>query len=273
MRALRALTLVSAWALLAPAARAGLNSAAVAHIYWQSGSTGSALAARDNSNGMCQFVVTSKGLANFAGADVQILLCAADDGALPAAWQGQAGGCAEGFIGSGATSVGLVGGRGGSLLPNAFTTAPAVPGVLASQNSEFYNTGDCKTPHNVALLWLSCAGGAGVARSSTVEYALWAVACDLANSVNPADGTTPCGGGSADPAGPHGICLIPKFFVPCSDPARGAALALLDGNLDVDFAGFAPASYYLSWSLMVATNCFPHSVAPTTWSRIKRTYR
>jgi len=125
----------------------------------------------------------------------------------------------------------------------------------------------------VALLWLSAAGGSGVARTSTVEYAIWAIACDLTNSVNPADGTTPCGGGASDPAGPHGICLIPKFFVPCSDPSRGSAMELLDGNSDVDFPGFAAGSYYLSWSLQVASNCMPHGVAATTWSKIKRTYR
>jgi hypothetical protein len=258
-----------ALAVTAATATAGLNTGAVAKMYWQTGSTGAAIAARDNTNGTCQLVVTCKGLTNFAGADVQLLINALDKSGPPPAWQGQSGGCAEGFI------TGYPGGRGGTIFRNAYTTAPAVPGPLASQNGEFYNTGDCKTPHNVALLWLSDAGGAGVARTSTLEYAIWAIAFDLANSVDPVDGVTPCGGGASDPNGVIGVCIAANFRLPCTDPQQGQAIETLDGNFAVDFPQFVPSFGFLTWNSGAQGSECPNAtpVLHTTWGQLKKAYK
>jgi hypothetical protein len=243
-------------------ASAGLNSAATAQMYWQTGSTGAAIAARDNVAAQCQLVVTAKGLTNFAGCDVQLLINALDGGAVPASWQGQQGGCAEGFI------TGYPGGRGGTIFRNAFTTAPAVPGPLASQNGEFYNTGDCKTPHGVALLWLSDAGGAGVARTNTLEYALWAVNFDLLNSVDPVDGVTPCDDG-------RGVCINPNLRLPCSDSQRGAVVETLDGNFNVDFPAFVAGKTFLTHGAGAAGGSCPGvtSSKTSTWGTLKKLYK
>lgn len=253
-------------ALTAATGNAGLNSGAVAHMYWQTASTGAAIAARDNTNGTCQLVVTCTGLTNYAGADCQIILNSLTATGVPAAWQGQTGGCAEGFIN------GYVGGRGGTIFRNAFSTAPAVAGVLASQNGEFFATGDCKTPHNVGLLWLSAAGGAGQARTAATEYAIWAIAFDLANSVDPVDGVTPCAGGAASPTG---MCLYPSERVPCSDPQRPGAMELLDGNLATDFPTFLTGNTFLTWNAGANAGQCPlvDPVHLSTWGALKKLYK
>ena len=69
-------------------ASAGLNSGATAQMYWQTPNTGAAIAARDNILPQCQLVVTAKGLTNFAGCDVQLLINALDGGAYPISERG-----------------------------------------------------------------------------------------------------------------------------------------------------------------------------------------
>ena len=267
------LCFLSALALAASVATAtaGLNSGAVARIYWQAGSTGAALSGPDNSSGTCQLVVTAKGLTNFRGADVQLVVSALDGGAMPAAWQGQTGGCAEGFINC------YVGGRGGSLFPNAFTTAPAVQGTFAPQNEELYNYpgNPCITPHGIALLFLSAAGAYGETRSPSIEYALWAVSFDLANSVDPVDGVTPCGGGVSDPSGPRGVCINPNERIPCNETQRGAVVQVLDGNLDLDYPAFVAGRVYLTWSGGSLAGACPSvtSSKTSTWGSLKKLYK
>ena len=264
-----------ALAVTAATATAGLNSAATAKMYWQTGTTGAAIAARDNTNGTCQLVVTCTGINNFAGVDVQLLVNSLDKSGPPPAWQGNSGGCAEGFIGSAATSVGTPGGRGNAtsgVFKNVFLQAPAVAGPLASQNTMFFNTGDCKTPHNVALLWLSDAGGAGVTRNPATEYAMWSIAFDLANSTD--IGGNPCVGGASDPNGPKGVCIAANVRVPCTDPQRGQAIELLDGNFNVDFPPFLAGFGYITWNSGAQGSECPNATpaARTTWGQLKKAY-
>lgn len=269
------LGVLTAGLLGAGAANAGLNPSAVAKLYWQTGTNGGAQAARDNTAALPQMVVTVKGLVNFRGADVQLLVNALDKLGLPGAWQAQSGGCAEGGFGF------FVGGRGGTVFRNVFTVSgvagdTAVSGVVPSQNGINFNTGDCRTPHGVGLLWLSAAGADGHNRQVAREYAVWAISMDL-NAVDPADGVTPCEGAVADPLGPRGVCVNPNFKIPCNGPQLGAALQILDGNLDTDAANFAQGFQFLTWnagSRGDGAECPTATpVRSTTWGTLKKIYK
>ncbi len=253
-------------ALTAGMAFAGLNSGAVAHLYWQGTPTGTGLAARDNTSGTPNILVTVTGLVEIRGADVQILINALDGNGPPPAWQFQLGGCSEGF------ATYNVGGK--SAAKNAFNVAPSVLGVVASQNSFNFNTGDCRTNNHTGLFWLSAAGANGGTRTPATEYNLWSINLDLATGVE-ADGVTPCAGGASDPAGPKGVCLNLNFRVPCNGPQLAEGLELIDGSLAQDFVAAPVGNQFLTWNVgLLAAQC--PKVTPlsgTTWGRLKKSYR
>lgn len=246
----------------------GLNPSTQARIHWQNGATGPALSGTDASTPIAQLVVTVSGLNDFRGADVQIQYSALGGARpLPDAWQFQDGGCASG------SAQFYPGGRGGSTYPNAFNTSPAVPGLVVMQNQAMYATGDCLTPRNRGLLWLSAAGSAGAARNSTTEYAIWAITVDLRGTAG--GGPTDCAGGSNDPSGTTGICLAPHSRIPCNEADRGAVVTLLDGNDELDYAGFSSANSYLTWNQATSSAACPFdgSVTRTSWGKMRKVYR
>lgn len=247
---------------------AGLNPSAQARIRWQNGATGPSLSGTDLTSPIAQLLVSVSGLTNFRGADVQIQYYALGGARpLPDAWQFQDGGCASG------SAQFFVGGRGGSNFPNVFNTSPAVPGLVVTQNQAMYATGDCLAPHNHGLLWLSAAGSAGAARNSAKEYAVWAITFDLRGSVN--GGAADCGGSSDDPAGPTGVCLAPHSRVPCNQPDRGAVVTLLDGNDELDYAGFSAGNSFLSWNQATSSTACPleGGLIRTSWGKMRKVYR
>ena len=252
----------------AGSAAAGLNASATAALYWQDAQTGALASTQGTGVGTPQLVVTVKGVSSFRGADVQLLVSGQSGGAVPAAWQCQSGGCNESGVSF------YIGGHGG--LPNAFTSAPAVPGVAVSQNEELYATGTCATPHNFGLLWLTAAGAAGGARNPATEYAVWAVKFDLRGTA---------GGGPSDCDGdylhtPMGVCIVANERIPCNDIQRGSVMAVLDGNDAIDYAPFAYSKAYLEWwqfctcyyGYMYDPNCSV-PVKPNTWGALRRLYR
>ena len=251
---------------LASFASAGLNPAASAAMYWVNGTAAASLdlLARDTNVPSPNMIVTCKGINSFAGCDVQLLVNALDGGPVPAAWQSQSGGCGEG------TFFGFPGGKGTALSgthKNVFLQAVAVPGPLASQNGPFYNTGDCKTPHGVMLLWLSDAGGSGVSRNPATEYALWWINFDLANAIDAAG--LPCDDGT------RGVCINPNRRLPCTDAQRGAAIELLDAAFNSDFPGFAAGKTFLTWNAGPAGGTCPGvtGTKSSTWGTLKKLYK
>ncbi len=252
-------------------ASAGLNAGGTAQLYW-AGATNAPLTGAANRNstaGVAKILVTAKGLVNFRGCDVQLIINALDKAGVPGAWQFQLGGCAEGFANFD------VGGKVAS--KNAFNVAPSVLGVVPSQNGFNFNTGDCRSPHGVGLFWLSAAGANGGTRVLATEYNLWMITVDLATSVDPLDGVTPCEGGTADPLGPRGVCINPNFKIPCNGPQLGAAVQILDGNLDLDAFNFVQGSQYLTWnagSRGDGAEC-PNATAirNSSWGTLKKIYK
>ncbi len=198
-------------------APAGPNAAASARIYWQTGINGAGSPNNGSASPNPQFVVTCKGVQNLRGAEVQVLL-SGGFGPLTPAWQFEPGGCAEG------SAQFYLGGRGGTY-PNVFTATPAVPGLVIAQNSALFNTGDCRTPHGVEMLWLSCIGDSGRVRDASKEYAVWAVQFD-ANTHSPVDGT-PCPRALDDLEVQNLVCVFPNFRIPCTQPGHGAAMSLI----------------------------------------------
>lgn len=257
------------WALflLPESAVAGLNSAATAQIYWQVGSTGAGRPSQDDTTSTPQLVITASGVNNIMGADVQIHYWSLRlDRAMPPAWQFQSGGCAEG------AAQFHVGGRGG-FYPNIFSSIPAVSGLATVQNQAQFATGDCLTPHNSGLLWLSTLGAVGRDRNPLSEYAVWAVSFDLRPPSS--GGGANCAGGPADPRGPVGICLHPDHRVPCNDPPREGVIELFDGNSEVDIIPFAGGRSVLTWnSGNSGALCGSETPARrTTWGTLKRMFR
>jgi len=239
---------------------AGLNPLATAQMYWQAGG-GPGQPSRFSSDPTPQLVVTLKGVSNFRGVDVQLLVYSMSGSSVPPAWQGQAGGCNDSGVHF------YIGGVGGAY-ENIFSTAPAVPSQVTSQNEEVFDPGDCKAPPGMALLWLCTAGAAGVPRDPSTEYAVWAIRFDLRGRA---------GGGPTDCEGdvrhsPAGICVLPNFAVPCVGARRGQVLAVLDGNLQIDYPPFASGFSALEWWQMC--NCTPtgcHSpLTLGTWGRLQR---
>jgi hypothetical protein len=254
--------------LLPNSAFAGLNSGAQAKLRWQNGATGSALSSSDAVSPIVQLLITASGISSFRGADVQILFYGMGGSRpVPAAWQFQDGGCA-----SGAAQF-FVGGRGGTTYPNAFTSSPAVPGLIVTQNAAWVQAGDCLTPRNRGVLWLSAAGAAGKPRNSGREYALWAVNLDLRGTLS--GGAADCSGDADDPAGPTSICLSAHERIPCEDQDHGAALLLLDDNNDVDVASYALSNSYLTWNQPGPDALCPYDggAVRTTWGRMRKAYR
>ncbi len=246
-------------------ASAGLNAGGTGQLYWAGSTNAPLLPVASNRNSVAtpaKILVTAKGLNNFRGCDVQLVINALDGGALPAAWQFQLGGCAEGFA---SFDVG-----GKVATKNAFNVAPSVLGVVPSQNSFNYGTGDCRTPHGVGLFWLSAAGANGGTRNPATEYNLWMITVDLTalDLVGDPTGATPCEGGQ------RGVCINPNFRIPCNDVQRGAAVAILDGNLDVDYFAFPNGLQFTTWNGAGTTTCPGVTASRTSsWGGIKKLYK
>ena len=249
--------------LAASVASAGLNSGAAGHLYWMNGNT--KLAARDFAAlTPANMLVTVTNVTNIRGADIQILYNTLNGGPIPDAWAMWSGGCNDGG------AVLTADPAAGSLLPKLLvgkSGETAVSGVATSQNGISYATGDCRTPHGVALLWLSEAGANGGNRASTNEYAVWRLVFDTQF----AGGSGACYGDQ----GEVGICFNPNERIPCTDVQRGAVATLLDGNLGIDYVPFAPGNAYLTWfGGQLVGNC-PY-VTPTpksSWGSLKRLYK
>ena len=210
------------------------------------------------------FIVTVKGVTNFRGIDVQLLIRAFDGGSVPQAWQFQPGGCAEG-----AASF-QPGGWGGHY-KNIFTTAPALGSVEVLHNEMLYATGSCETAHGVGLLHFSSAAPAGVTRDPRIEYAVWGVAMDLTAS-DPSTGN-PCEGGAADPAGTRGVRISPVIRIPCDDGQP--VLLVADADSAVDRALY-PGPYEFGYSLFWYaddSSCGYSAVTKKSWGWLKRVYR
>jgi hypothetical protein len=257
-KALKIATAAAAIVVLAASvSNAGLNAGGTAQLYWQHG-TAAPIAARDETVLTPQLLVTAKGLNNFRGADVQLLVNGSN-GTLPLDWDYSSTGC------NGGNATFYVGGRINA--SNAFTVTPAVSGVVATQDGMVYDPAGaispCITPHGVALLWLSAAGANGAARTAATEYGIWAIKFDLATNQ-----------GACDPNGPLGLCINPNERIPCGDLQRGAVIAVVDGNTAIDYLPFASGKIYLTWSAAGATWC--PGVTPTTktsWGSLKKIYR
>jgi hypothetical protein len=249
--------------LAAGTASAGLNPNATAQLYWQTG-TGLGSTNRDNTGASPKMLVTVKGVNNVRGADVQILYNALDNsGIIPDAWAFWGGGCNDG------SATFTVDPNSGANYPKLLNNAAegAVTGLAVGQNGVSYATGDCRTPHGVALLWLSIAGQNGATRAATKEYGVWAV---IFNTQFNGAGT--CAG---DDGTLGGICLNPNYRIPCQDVQRGPVLAVLDGNNNVDFAPYAPAKTFLTWFGTAGANVCP-GVTPTaksSWGTLKKLYK
>lgn len=254
--------------LLSHPSLAGLNSGAQAKLRWQNGASGAALPGTDAVAPIVQLLVTASGISSLRGADVQIMFYGMGGSRpVPQAWQFQDGGCA-----SGAAQF-FAGGRGGTTYPNAFTSSPSVPGLIVTQNEAWVQAGDCITPRNRGVLWLSAAGSAGKARNSGREYALWAVNLDLRGTQS--GGATDCSGNADDPSGPVSICLSAHERIPCEDPDHGASLLLLDDNNDVDVANYTLSNSFLTWNQPGPEALCPYDggAVRTTWGRMRRAYR
>ncbi len=253
---------LAAAAVLAAPAWAGMNAGVTANMYWQEG-TSQGLASRHSFSPTPQLIVTIKGLSNFRGADVQLGINLLNGGVLPGAWMGTGtGGCNEGNFEY------FVGGRGGAY-PNVFTTAPALPGLVWSQNREISENqpNDCLASPYTALLWLCAAGAAGVARDPAAEYGVWAVHFDL---------TADCPGGYNDPQGASSVCISPDKRSPCLFPVHGPVITVVDANTIKDYATFPGDSPCLSWGPVSGGGCTVLTVTPAppaTWGQLKKLYR
>ncbi len=236
----------------------GANQGATAHAYWIVPGD-SASPSRRSDSGQPRLLVTVKGIHNFRGADVQLILTAGDGGRLPDAWQGNPGGCNDGNFTYGLGAV-------GTRYPSAFNSAPAVPGMVASQDGEVFETGDCRTTHGTGLFWLSVAGAAGEPRDPAKEYALWNIRFDFRGTAH--GGPTDCPGDLGDPSGPRGVVISPNFRIPCNGPQPGAVLAVLDDNLNLDYLPFVLGNAALGWEANPSAGLSPVLVADLEAHRV-----
>ncbi len=217
------------WLGFAAGAHAGANARATARMYWQV-EGGPGLAARNVDSAVVQVVVTVKGVQDLRGADVQLGVMG-PEGRVPRTWQAQPGGCAEaGF----AIQRGGFGGY-----PDLFSTGLKIPRLLqpASQMWFHYAKQPCLTPDSAAVIWQMAAGGEGVPRDSTVEYAVLAFRMNLRASA--------CW--AADSAGAGGVCVYAFNHFPCKEKIPRGTLTLVDGTVAKDYIPFEPGYDKLTW--------------------------
>jgi len=254
-------------------ASAGQNAGATAYIYWLSAATttGTVIGSRDitSCTAVCQ--VTIKGLSNFRGADVQLVINSLTASGLPPAWQATGvGGPADGNYSVKWYSYNT------TLFPDAFLTTTAggvVTGIVKTQDASavnYQNTASaCLTPHNVGLIWLSAAGAAGKGRVSTVEYGVLGWKMLLC---------TGCCVGDI-PNGPIGVCIAPNFRQPCSAGEQGLKMQTVDATATKDMVPFSSPNFcWLTW-FGIQHPGSPNNpcwlvtpAANTTWGQIKRLY-
>jgi hypothetical protein len=255
--------------LAAGFASAGQNAGATARMYWLSATTATTgLASRDNSNTTVYGLVVVKGLNNFRGADVQLVINSLDASGLPEAWQAQSGGPADGCWTpkSGGWKTGT-----STVWPNVFTASPALPGVAVGQDGtmKFALTGTsaCVTPHDVGVIWLSQAGSAAVARTAAKEYGAFGFIMDFT--------VVPGLVGGPD-NNPKGVCINSNWRLSCGVGEHGNVMAVVDSVSVKDFAAFDVGYEWLTWNgaLGGSPGC-PTStpVGRTTWGRFKHLYK
>ncbi len=255
---------------------AGQNAGAIAHVYWQAFPRGRGLESPCSYSAVTSFIITVKGVSSFRGADVQLMM-ASRSGLVPAAWQFQAGGCAEG-----AASF-QPGGWGGHYR-NIFTTPPAMAGTQLAHNEMTFNNGSCETAHGTGFFHLSATAPTAVTRDPNIEYAVWGVAVDL-TATDPSTGD-PCEGGAADPLGPVSVFISPRLQIPCNG-LREQAMTVLDADSATDMAFYPTLPkqiYSLGWMDAPGINCdnCPDyyfmgcgftPVPKKTWGWLRRVYR
>jgi hypothetical protein len=257
-------------------AQAGLNAGATARLYWLSSTTSASTSRVSTSHDMVMCLVTIKGVTSVRSADLQLSIngfspsgAAAPDG-VPPAWQGQAGGPADGAFSCQAGSWGST----GSVWRNLFTVSPRVPGLLTLTPVYRYSGGigadACVAPNGTAVIWFQAAGASGVARDPNVEYGLFVWTYELDGGL----------AGDSDDPNPSGVCIKPNYRLPCPAQERGNVMAIWDSTRTVDYIPFASGYQWLTWENSPQYPGSPASclnlttpVAQPTWGRLRRLYR
>ena len=259
---------------LAATALAGLNAGGTARIYWLPRTLSrTPVVTRDTTGDVVIGLVVAKGITDFRGADVQLVINSFDESSLPMAWQAQTGGPAEG--GWTAKAGGWQSGTS-HVWPNVFTASPALSAVsVGMDGSILYSIGRypfCTAPHGVGVVWFSAAASASVARTSTTYYSVFGFAMDF--SVVPG-----LAGGPDDPAGPKAVCINPNWRLPCPQPSvHGNVMATMDGTLAIDYLPFENGYQYLTYSgsnpLSPGPGCpLSTPTRTTTWGKLRQLYR
>ena len=266
-----ALALALAWTPVLPGQATALqNAAATVRLYWQDPATGKVLPGRDDTASTVQILVTARGLSNFRGCDVQLMVDGFDGGGVPSLWQFQPEGCAAGRASF------HPGGTGKGPFPSVIKADPAMTTVVVSQDRAAHGGEGCLVPPNRLLLWFSAAGGSGVGRDSSSEYALWAITLSLPSGADTSRACLEAGAGGGATA-QTGVCITPWFHIPCGQPGsdKGAAVDLLDGLLEEDFVPFEKGFDRLTWwggAGMSASAC-PVAARKPVWGRVKTTQK
>jgi len=254
--------------MLVGVAGAGLNSAAVAHLYFLSATGSTApLAARTSTAATAICVVTLTNMASARGADVQLVVSGLDGAGLPMCWQ----------VGGYTPKI------GGWKATNATNWAPllsetldggAVTGVIAVKDGSYIDYHDAVqpsfTPNNCGLIWYSAAGSVGKSRSTTKEYGVFGF------TMVPDDGTN-------DPASIPCIpvCIGANWRLGAGAHDTFWVMQVSDVNNATDFVPFYTLGSVQHRSLAYGVASYPDGgcpqvITPTsakTWGGIKKLYR
>jgi len=239
--------------LVATVASAGLNAGGTARIYWLP-TTGSTVPvpSRDATGDAMIGLVTAKGITNFRGADVQIVVNAFDQSGLPGAWQTGAWAVTKGGFKTGTSTV----------FTNIFSAVTALPGQAMGQDGslQFQNPVSCVTPHDVGVSWFSLAGSTAVGRIITREYGVIGFTMDV------------------DPAGAgygKAVCINPNWRLPCGSGEKGNVLVVVDNNSAKDYLAFENGYQFLTYMADAGAPGCPTStpVGKTTWGHVRNLYK
>jgi len=248
---------------LAGAAFAGQNAGGSAKFYWMT-STSVASTLRNSTASTPRGLVTCTSVTMFRGADVQIYVNANDQSGLPAAWQTEAGGPAEGMF---TPKIGGWMSGSATIYPNIFTASPALPGAAVGQDGSLLygiiGTGGCVAPHSVGVIWLSDAGSGGVARTGTKEYGVFGFTIDLSSGN--------ANHGNVDD--PVAVCLNTNWRLPCGSGEHGSVVVIVDGSAVKDYEALSSGYQWLTWG-GTSGNCpYVTPVGSTTWGKVQKLYR
>ncbi len=251
--------------LAAGSSFAGNNPSAVARLYWLTSNT-VASTSRNSTAGTAKALITLKGVTDFRGGDVQLFVATMEaSGALTEAWSAYSGGAAEANYTpkSGGFNNGTA-----ATFPNIFTASPALPGVATSQTGvmKFHEPGGCITVADWGTIWLSTAGSAGVARTSTTEYGFFGFTLDLTTGL----------ANDANSGSPKGVCIYPSYHNPCNQVGnpRHPSMAIVDGAAIKDYPVFETGFTFLTWFGDVGTKLCPDivPVPVKSWGQVRRLY-